>query len=66
MKIYVATVQIAMQGCINEDEACDAISEMLSEAPAVLDWAYVRINSRYLYPAELHVSDEYQEGDFLA
>lgn len=58
----IATVQIL----VDEDDAIratDGFSEMLSHNPWVIDWAYLKIGGQIMYPAEIIIRDDYEEGE---
>lgn len=64
-KVYVATVQIAVE--VDEfEQAVDWIHGLMDQAkgPEPFDWAYVKLGSQYLYPTEHSAGDEWSlEGD---
>lgn len=68
-RIYLATIQIAIQGVESEAEACDCITAMLSENlmqqpdTGLLDWEYLSIGAQKLSPTDHYIPNSpYVEG----
>ena len=59
-KNYIATVQIAIPNCSDGEDACDAVSAMLTDTlcgnGALLDWGYLKIGGQRLLPAVAHIT----------
>jgi hypothetical protein len=70
---FIATVQIVIhpnQNIKSEIEACDWFSGLLSERlrheeQIILDWAYLKMGGQFLYPQEVLISDDYEEGELF-
>jgi len=61
-ELYVATIQIAMEGPKDHTEAQEEVSVMMDKAPTVYDWSYLRVGQQYLYPHRvLSSKDDYFE-----
>lgn len=61
-RAVLATVQIL----VDEEDAIvatDGFSEMLSHNSWVLDWSYLKVGGQFLYPSEITISDDYEEGE---
>ena len=61
-RAVVATVQIL----VDETDAIvatDGFSEMLSGNEWVLDWSYLKIGGQFMYPAEIYINKDYEEGE---
>lgn len=56
MKLYVATVQLAVEA-ETASEAADAITGLLSEKAQsngwIFDWGYLAVGGQYLHPTEV-------------
>ena len=64
-QVYMATVQIIIDPSENissQGEAEDFFTALLTDNNAVLDWSYLKVGGQYMYPVEVLVDDNYQEG----
>jgi hypothetical protein len=59
-------VQILVTGVESVADACDAISEVLSDQECFLDWAYLCLGGQMMWPTERYFDlEHYEEGEFI-
>ena len=64
---FVATIQILIPPgeCRSASEAADWIHGLMDDS-RVMDWAYLKIGGQYLFPTEIIVPDDYEEGELFS
>lgn len=56
---YICTVQVIVEGAVDEDEANDLVTDVLQGAMLdgrIADWAYLKLGEQVLLPSKTHLN----------